>query len=138
MFSNFLDSIRRVTSSLKGEWWERGFPTPALTTWISYVTKLNKKDPRVTVISELERIIDSLELARQIGAPMVRAALDKDTGTKKVVDRLQQLQFKLWFDEGVKTDRLSKRMAANFDMRDTKVLLDYHDFFNAHTARNAF
>ncbi|KAL4166331.1 hypothetical protein KRP22_013594 [Phytophthora ramorum] len=105
---------------------QKFFESPALSTWISYVTKLNKQNPGA--ISQLEkRFGGDIELARMIGFAKQQAT---NAGTKKVITQLQDLQFKQWLAAGMTPDRVSDKMLLTpFDTRNTKVVLDYYDFY---------
>ncbi|KAL4145922.1 hypothetical protein PRNP1_011795 [Phytophthora ramorum] len=102
------------------------FESPALSTWISYVTKFNKQNPGA--ISQLEkRFGGDIELARMIGFAKLKAT---NAGTKKVITQLQNLQFKHWVAAGMTPERVSAKMLLTpFDTRNTKVVLDYYDFY---------
>nr|KAH7498929.1 RxLR effector protein PSR2 [Phytophthora ramorum] len=104
---------------------QKFFESPALSTWISYVTKLNKQNPGA--ISQLEkRFGGDIELARMIGFAKQQAT---NAGTEKVVTQLQNLQFKQWLAAGMTPERVSAKMLLTpFDTRNTKVVLDFYDF----------
>ncbi|KAL4092828.1 hypothetical protein PRIC1_011819 [Phytophthora ramorum] len=103
----------------------------ALSTWISYVTRLNKFNKKSPdVISQLGKRFGEMELARMIGF-----AKQQKT-TKKVATQLQDLQFKQWISDRVTLKAISDKMLrTQFDTRNTKVILDYSDFLKAWAAR---
>ncbi|KAL4117418.1 hypothetical protein PRIC2_011409 [Phytophthora ramorum] len=105
---------------------QKFFESPVLSTWISYVTKLNKQNPGA--ISQLEkRFGGDIELARMIGFAKQQAT---NAGTEKVITQLQDLQFKHWLAAGMTPERVSAKMLLTpFDTRNTKVVLDFYDFY---------
>ncbi|KAL4145923.1 hypothetical protein PRNP1_011796 [Phytophthora ramorum] len=105
---------------------QKFFESPALSTWVSYVTKFNKQNPGA--ISQLEkRFGGDIELARMIGFAKLKAT---NAGTEKVITQLQNLQFKHWVAAGMTPERVSTKMLlAPFDTRNTKVVLDFYDFY---------
>ncbi|KAL4092726.1 hypothetical protein PRIC1_011717 [Phytophthora ramorum] len=105
------------------------FESPALSTWISYVTKLNKLNKQNPgAISQLEkRFGGDIEVARMIGFAKLKAS---NAVTEKVVTQLQNLQFKQWLAAGITPERVSTKMLLTpFDTRNTKVVLDFYDFY---------
>uniref|UniRef100_H3GFB8 RxLR effector PexRD54 WY domain-containing protein n=1 Tax=Phytophthora ramorum TaxID=164328 RepID=H3GFB8_PHYRM len=116
---------------------QKFFESPALSTWVSYVSKLNKQNPGA--ISQLEkRFGGDIELARMIGFAKQQAA---NAVTEKVITQLQNLQFKQWLGDGRTLNTISDKMVSDtmvsalFDTRNTKVILDYSDFLKASAAR---
>ncbi|KAE8882938.1 hypothetical protein PF005_g28304 [Phytophthora fragariae] len=86
---------------------ENMFDSGELSTWVSYVTKLNKLDDRpdeFAVISELQERFGNAELAMMISAALIRSDPNKN-----IIKSLQTLQFK----------------------RSTGVFLNYVDFYRA-------
>ncbi|KAL4166329.1 hypothetical protein KRP22_013592 [Phytophthora ramorum] len=108
---------------------QKFFESPVLSTWISYVTKLNKFNKQNPgAISQLEkRFGGDIELARMIGFAKQQAT---NAGTEKVITQLQNLQFKHWLAAGMTPERVSAKMLLTpFDTRNTKVVLDFYDFY---------
>ncbi|KAE9155753.1 hypothetical protein PF004_g32730, partial [Phytophthora fragariae] len=71
---------------------ENMFDSGELSTWVSYVTKLNKLDDRpdeFAVISELQERFGNAELAMMISAALIRSDPNKN-----IIKSLQTLQFK--------------------------------------------
>ncbi|KAL4117406.1 hypothetical protein PRIC2_011398 [Phytophthora ramorum] len=104
---------------------QKFFESPALSTWVSYVTKLNKQNPGA--ISQLEkRFGGDIELARMIGFAKQQAT---NAATEKVITQLQNLQFKQWVGDGRTLNTMSDKMLLpKSDTMDIKVFLDYYDF----------
>ncbi|KAL4117405.1 hypothetical protein PRIC2_011396 [Phytophthora ramorum] len=104
---------------------QKFFESPALSTWVSYVTKLNKQNPGA--ISQLEkRFGGDIELARMIGFAKQQAT---NAATEKVITQLQNLQFKQWVGDGRTLNTISdKLLLAKSDTRNMRVILDYSDF----------
>uniref|UniRef100_H3H527 RxLR effector protein n=1 Tax=Phytophthora ramorum TaxID=164328 RepID=H3H527_PHYRM len=110
------------------------FESPALSTWISYVTKLNKLNKQNPgAISQLEkRFGGDIEVARMIGFAKQQAS---NAVTENVITQLQNVQFKQWLGNGRTLNTISDKMeSALFDTRNTKVILDYSDFLKASAA----
>ncbi|OWZ03178.1 RxLR effector protein [Phytophthora megakarya] len=114
--------------------------SPALSTWISYATKLGKFDKGYSrdrmAITELEKHIPYEDLARKIDNVMDQALIDKNTVVVNTVGILQKEQFLQWLYKRWEPDvlewNLSKRNPN--PVRDRKVALTYLDFFDANKA----
>ncbi|POM73760.1 ABCF/EF-3b transporter-like protein, partial [Phytophthora palmivora] len=105
------------------------FATPEFTTWVAFVTKLNKlsKSPdEFPAISALTKRFGDVELARMLGRSKQDALRNKDL--LKMVSDLQTQQFKQWHGQGKTPDDVSSMVMANgFDAKkDTRlwVILD--------------
>ncbi|KAE8997777.1 hypothetical protein PF011_g15330 [Phytophthora fragariae] len=124
---------------------ENMFDSGELSTWVSYVTKLNKLDDRpdeFAVISELQERFGNAELAMMISAALIRSDPNKN-----IIKSLQTLQFKRWLAEGITPKTLAAKLTpdtlnlpgeapillSNFDYRITGVTLNYYDFYRANT-----
>ncbi|ETO82884.1 hypothetical protein F444_03026 [Phytophthora nicotianae P1976] len=111
------------------------FEDPALTTWISYVNKLNKHKEtpeKFAVISELEEHFQRMDLARML-YDAKREAKTRDV--KQLVSDLQDEQFEKWMVEdlnpiiiGVLVESTDRKHPSNLG-----VTLDYHNFVSART-----
>ncbi|KAL4166518.1 hypothetical protein KRP22_013776 [Phytophthora ramorum] len=110
---------------------QKFFESPALRTWISYVTRLNKFNKKSPdVISQLEKRFGEMELARMIGVAKEKVTTE---ATEKVIAQLQDLQFKQWLAARMTPRGLSDKMElTEFDTRNAKVVLDYVDFVRVH------
>ncbi|OWZ00273.1 hypothetical protein PHMEG_00028575, partial [Phytophthora megakarya] len=119
--------------------------SPALSTWISYVTKLGKFDEGYaadfTVINELEKHTNSYDLAWKIENVMDQALQDNNAALKNVVGKLQNEQFKRWMSKGWSTKRVNHAIALASTLRGdpadgtfTRVYLAYFDFHRANTS----
>ncbi|KAL4092827.1 hypothetical protein PRIC1_011818 [Phytophthora ramorum] len=110
---------------------QKFFESPALRTWISYVTRLNKFNKKSPdVISQLEKRFGDMELARMIGFAKQKASTEV---SKKVATQLQDLQFKQWLAARMTPRGLSDKMGlTGFDERNAKVVLNYFDFVTLH------
>ncbi|ETK94249.1 hypothetical protein L915_02653 [Phytophthora nicotianae] len=102
---------------------------PALSTWVSYVTKLGKLDQtkpsELRVIMELEKRYTSMELAR-----MIVAAMKNGTGEMKTLaSDLQELLFKHWLAKKLNPQFVVALMGTTDDWQNLKVILNYTDFY---------
>ncbi|GMF21242.1 unnamed protein product [Phytophthora lilii] len=100
--------------------------SPALNTWISYVSKLNKnRDDDFTVIAKLKDVLGSdMELARALRSSTSQASM--------TMKSFQELQFKQWVQRGVDPKWLS--MKGYDPAKDAGVLLAFHDYYVARVA----
>ncbi|KAE9169559.1 hypothetical protein PF005_g27918 [Phytophthora fragariae] len=122
---------------------ENIFDTGEFSTWVSYVTKLNKLDEKpdeFAVIIKLQKRFGNLELAK-----MFSAELKSSGPNKNLISSLQALQFKRWLADGITPNKLDTMLAprtlnlpgvapiplSDFDNRSTGVLLNFEDFYRA-------
>lgn len=113
------------------------FASPELSTWISYVTKRNKrnkKDPdEFIVVSELARRFgdDYVELARTLSNAKTKASMANAKNTVEATSELQALQFRQWMTEkGMYPKRVVTLLSSKVDdARNTGVLLNFSDFY---------
>ncbi|KAF1779542.1 hypothetical protein GQ600_10942 [Phytophthora cactorum] len=107
------------------------FEDSALSTWVSYVNKLNKYKERpdeFAVISILEKRFDYLDLARMLGNMRGREA--------ETVASLRKLQFKQWMTEKRLDAKGVERLLLHpDDKKNLRVYLDYNDFYNEKNVR---
>ncbi|OWZ15799.1 RxLR effector protein [Phytophthora megakarya] len=115
---------------------EKFFEGPMLSTWISYVTKLEKfkvNPNEFVIITYLEKQFGEVKLAHIL---TMEKKQNHVATTKKVITDLQGMQFKRWMTEaGVDPNRLElmlldgtseKIIPANLD-----VILDFQKFYKA-------
>ncbi|KAE9169554.1 hypothetical protein PF005_g27920 [Phytophthora fragariae] len=113
---------------------ENLFNSGELSTWVSYVAKLNKFDDRpdeFAVISYLQERFGDMELAK-----MFPAALERSGPNKNLISSLEALQFKKWQATGLDLDRLNTILTrGGFDIRNAGVSLNYVIFLRANKPR---
>ncbi|KAE8885381.1 hypothetical protein PF005_g27042 [Phytophthora fragariae] len=110
------------------------FDRGELSTWVSYVTKLNKLDEKpdeFAVLIELQKRFGNLELAK-----MFSAALKNSGPNNDLISSLQTLQFKRWLADGTTPNSLNTMLSktpilGGFDFRSVDVHLRYLDFYRA-------
>ncbi|EGZ22210.1 hypothetical protein PHYSODRAFT_285703 [Phytophthora sojae] len=102
---------------------------PGLGSWVSYVTTLSKakKSDEFAAISFLADRFRDFELAKMLSA----AKIKNSGGNNRVIEELQTLQFKKWWEDGVTPRDISDMVTKHFDTRGTGVVLGYHDFYKA-------
>ncbi|KAE9002952.1 hypothetical protein PR003_g19094 [Phytophthora rubi] len=113
---------------------ENLFNSGELSTWVSYVAKLNKFDERpdeFAAISYLQERFGDMELAK-----MFPAALERSGPNKNLISSLEALQFKKWQATGLDLDRLDMILTrGGFDIRNAGVSLNYVIFLRANKPR---
>ncbi|KAG7377374.1 hypothetical protein PHYPSEUDO_011753 [Phytophthora pseudosyringae] len=113
---------------------EKLLQSPVFSTWLSYVNKLNKlnkKNPdEFAVISDLEKHVNYVDLARMLGDAKHRT---KARDSVETLTSLQRLQFKQWIsEEGMDPGRVRTLLSIHpNDPRNVRVALDFYDFYRA-------
>ncbi|KAL4092838.1 hypothetical protein PRIC1_011829 [Phytophthora ramorum] len=116
------------------------FSTVDLSTWISYVTRLNqfsKKPDEFIVILELEKQFTGAGLARMLADAKYQASLIKAEGAAETLaGKLQALQFKKWLKQGVTPDSITKEFTfVLIDSTDVKILLAYSEYYTLNVGK---
>ncbi|KAH7487633.1 RxLR effector protein [Phytophthora ramorum] len=102
-----------------------------LSTWVSYVTKLNKlsKNPdEFVVISELEKQLTSMTLARMLAEKINKISLTNAEGAAgSVAGKLEALQFKKWLKQGATPNSIAATFT--FARTDLRISVAYNDYY---------
>ncbi|OWZ14852.1 RxLR effector protein [Phytophthora megakarya] len=101
------------------------FDSPVLSTWTSFVTKVNKNNPDDVMVTQLAEKFDDVSLAKMI------LAAAKVERTQSLAADLRSAQFKTWFTAG-RTPKYVDTMlkvGANSDDVTKKISRDYEKFY---------
>ncbi|OWZ04025.1 hypothetical protein PHMEG_00024149, partial [Phytophthora megakarya] len=107
---------------------DKFFESPMLRTWLSYVTKLGKREEKLNeyaTIVYLEDRFGSQDLARILNPTTPQ--------TKEIVIKLRQLQFNQWMAEHMDPKVVGRMLSRKLDLAtQVRVNLAFFDFYTTH------